>query len=223
MAHISYLKAFTVGSCKNICGNINSIDCSCHPSCVTQGSCCSDYQQCETLNFVNLNRKTECSPQVPNCDLCSFPQNGKVECAQCSNGFFLRSGQCVENCFPSDKVILPNRLCLKNQDCRVENCAECIDNNPAVCKACHNGFYMMNNQCRDSCPLRFRADRISWSCLQAPVFAWYWVFPSVTSCSSRCGASAAEDVDCSCSPDCFRFGNCCQDIEDFCPELIFWK
>jgi proprotein convertase subtilisin/kexin type 5 len=205
-----------------MCGG-SSVDCSCDPSCTAQGNCCSDYQNCETLLFANQNRQQECSSKVSNCSMCSFPINGKVECAQCNPGFFLRSGECVDNCFVSDKVVSPNKICLKNQDCRVENCAECIDNNPAVCKSCYNGFFMMNNQCLVSCPGIYRADRISWACLEAPVFAWYWVFPSIGSCSSRCGASMSHELDCSCSQDCFRYGNCCQDVEDYCPELVFWK
>lgn len=116
-----------------------------------------------------------------------------------------------------------NRICIKNQDCRVDNCNECVDGNPSVCKKCNNGTFMHNNQCLELCPNRYRADRISWVCLEAPVFAWYWVFPSVTTCSRRCGLVISHDMDCSCSNDCFRTGNCCQDIEDFCPELLFWK
>jgi hypothetical protein len=222
ITQVVYLKAFSVGSCKNLCGG-KSIDCSCHPSCASKGDCCSDYQDCQNLELVNKNRISECISKIPNCEKCLFPLNGSMVCAQCSNGFFLRNGSCVNSCFPSDKMIDFNRICLKNQDCRVENCSDCVDGNPSICRRCMNGHYMHNNQCIDSCPLKFRADRISWSCLQAPVFAWYWVFPSVTSCSKRCGAVVAHDMDCSCSQDCFRFGNCCQDIEDFCPELLFWK
>ena len=222
MTHVVYMKAFSVGSCKNLCGG-KSVDCSCHSSCASQGTCCSDYQDCETLSLINMNRKTECQANAANCELCSFPLSGKVQCAQCSNGYSLRSGSCVESCFPSDKTIAQNKICIKNQDCRVENCSECVDNNPAVCRQCYNGFYMHNNQCHESCPLKYRADRISWACLEAPVFAWYWIFPSVTSCSRRCGQIVAQDMDCSCANDCFRYGNCCQDIEDYCPELLFWK
>jgi hypothetical protein len=220
MTHVVYLKAFSVGTCKNICGG-QSVDCSCHPSCSASGTCCSDYQDCENLVSKNANKKSECNSFEPNCELCDFGPN--VTCAQCSNGFFLRNGQCVNSCFPSDRLTLPNKICKKNQDCRVENCEDCVDNNPAVCKKCSNGFYMHNNQCLASCPIRYRADRISWICLEAPVFAWYWVFPSITSCSKRCGQIIAQDADCSCSDDCFRYGNCCQDIEDFCPQLVFWK
>jgi hypothetical protein len=213
-----YLKAFTVGSCKNICGK-RTLDCSCESSCMAQGNCCSDYQECENLLISNNNKSLECSSSVPNCSLCNF-NSGK--CGQCREGYFLRQGECVESCFPSDKLQSSNKVCIKNQDCRVENCEECVDGNPSVCKRCGNGFFMYNNQCLDNCPLRFRADRINWVCLEAPVFAWYWIFPSRTSCSKRCGMVIAQDMDCSCSDNCFRYGNCCQDIEDYCPELIFW-
>ena len=48
-------------------------------------------------------------------------------------------------------------------------------------------------------------------------------YPSTTSCKTNCGIVVQEDWDCSCSSECFRFGNCCQDIEDFCPDLIYWR
>jgi len=56
-----------------------------------------------------------------------------------------------------------------------------------------------------------------------PVFAWYWVFPSRTSCRSHCGVVVQESWDCSCRDDCVYFGNCCQDIEDYCPDMLFWR
>jgi len=82
---------------------------------------------------------------------------------------------------------------------------------------------MFNNQCVGECPVNYNADRITWTCLETPVFAWYWIYPSRTSCKTNCGVVIQEDWDCSCSPECFRFGNCCQDIEDYCPSLIYWR
>lgn len=218
------MKAFTTGSCKNLCG-ATSIDCSCNSSCVSQGNCCSDYYECENLLVNNKNRQIECQQRIDNCELCNFSNdpNAQPTCGLCKANYFLRNGKCTESCFPSDKLSMTNRLCIKNQDCRVENCSECVENNPAVCKQCNNGFFMYNNQCLISCPLKYRADRISWVCLEAPVFAWYWVFPSRTTCMRKCGAVVSQDMDCSCSEDCFRLGNCCQDIEDYCPEFVFWK
>ena len=40
---------------------------------------------------------------------------------------------------------------------------------------------------------------------------------------SKCGVVIEEDWDCSCSEDCFSWGNCCQDIDDQCPELLYWR
>jgi hypothetical protein len=121
-------------------------------------------------------------------------------------------------------MLTSNKLCIPNHHCLVQNCAECVAGNPSVCRTCGNGFYMYNNQCLHSCPLRTRADRIGWACLEAPVFAWYWIFPSKASCRLRCGRVIDNiDMDCSCHQDCFRFANCCQDIEDYCPQYIYWK
>ena len=82
---------------------------------------------------------------------------------------------------------------------------------------------MYENQCLLSCPPRLRADRISWTCLEPPVFAWYWIFPSKSSCRSRCGRSIDYEMDCSCTQDCFRNGDCCQDVENSCKQFVYWK
>jgi hypothetical protein len=49
------------------------------------------------------------------------------------------------------------------------------------------------------------------------------VYPSRTSCKTHCGVVVKEDWDCSCSDNCFYYGNCCQDIEDYCPDFLFWR
>jgi hypothetical protein len=105
----------------------------------------------------------------------------------------------------------------------VTDCEECVKGNPAVCKTCERGHFLHNNMCHQICPNGFRADRITWTCLEPPVFAWYWVYPSRTSCKTHCGIVIQEDWDCSCAADCFRYGNCCQDIEDVCGSLLFWR
>ena len=56
---------------------------------------------------------------------------------------------------------------------------------------------MYNNQCTAMCPEAYRADRATWACLQQPVFAWYWIFPSNSSCKTRCGQVISSDADCS--------------------------
>ena len=131
--------------------------------------------------------------------------DNSIKCGKGKDGYYLRKGECLSTCLTMDKVFYENRICLINQDCRVENCLECGDNNPAVCKRCNNGFFLNDNLCNHSCPLRIRADRISWTCQETPginviyllVFAWYWIFPSKASCSKRCGRIVTEDLDCS--------------------------
>ena len=113
--------------------------------------------------------------------------------------------------------------CYPKPACSVLNCDTCSENSTAECKKCRRGNFLFDGACIEECPVSYNADRITWSCLEPPVFAWYWVYPSTTSCKTNCGIVVQEDWDCSCSPDCFRFGNCCQDIEDFCPDLIYWR
>lgn len=225
------MKAFTFGSCKNICGK-ESIDCSCESICVYQGNCCSDYHECEDLILTNQNKVYECQTGNPSCELCeNFIHKedpmipGKIlpfKCGKCREGFMLRYGECVPVCHPNDKIILPNKICISTQKCLVENCIQCIDYNPSVCKNCIGGFFMHNNLCLPDCPKELRADRISMTCVQAPAFAWYWVYPSKSTCREKCnlGINAAVGMDCACDKECLRRGNCCQDFDDFCPDLI---
>ena len=211
-----------MGSCKNLCGKVSS-DCSCLPSCISEGNCCSDYHLCENLINKNILRQSECNKINPKCDLCEdfSPQ---AKCGKCKEGLFNRSGECLQSCFNDDTVMPLNKICIPNQNCLVANCGECVPGNPSVCRTCSNGFYMYNNQCLQSCPFRLRADRINWVCLEPPVFAWYWIFPSKATYRQRCGRLMDNiEMDCSCHQDCFRFANCCQDIEDYCPQYIYWK
>lgn len=223
---ISYNKAFTVSSCENMCGKVFT-ECSCDSSCIDQGSCCSDYHTCEQLTRINYTRKAECSRLSPDCDLClnfDVQPNGSVLCGKCSERFLNKEGVCVSACESNDILNSNNKVCAPPKEmCNLNNCAQCESSNPFICKNCEKGYFMYNNQCLSSCPMRLRADRISWVCLEPPVFAWYWIFPSKKSCRNNCGRSFLASNGCSCAEDCFRYGNCCQDIEDFCRDFIYWK
>ena len=152
--------------------------------------------------------------------------NNKIipyKCGKCRAGFFLRYGECVKKCEDDDKLITPNLICIDTMNCLVKNCAQCGRQNSAVCRICENGFYLHNNLCKRECPMGFRADRISWSCVELPKPAWYWSWPTKASCRLKCGRGIDFEMDCSCTPDCFQKGNCCVDIEDYCPKFSFWK
>lgn len=232
MTQISYVKAFSLGSCKNLCGK-TSTDCSCTKTCINEGNCCADYNYCENLYKINLNKNHDCYQGNPNCDLCeNFVRKNDpsdiskiipFKCGKCREGFYLKYGECKEKCDSSDKIITPNQICFDTMNCLVENCAQCAQENSAVCRICANGTYMHNNQCLKECPNGLRADRISWSCVEPPAAAWYWTWPARASCRLRCGRRVDFEMDCSCAQDCFGKGNCCVDIEDYCPQFSFWK
>jgi hypothetical protein len=209
-----------------MCGKILD-DCSCEPTCINNGACCSDYHICEDLMNKNNNRRAECKRLSENCELCENfdSSSGKAKCGKCKDNFFNREGECVSMCNSSDNLHQANKICEPptSQVCLVQDCALCDNNNPYICNKCSKGYYMYNNQCLLVCPLRLRADRISWTCLEPPVFAWYWIFPSKKSCRNNCGKSFIPTHGCSCREDCFRYGNCCEDIEDFCRDFIYWK
>jgi hypothetical protein len=105
--------------------------------------------------------------------------------------------------------------------CTVTNCKSC--STADKCAKCTHGTYLLKEACVDTCPDNFRADRITWSCLQTPVFAWYWIFPSNNTCKDNCGKYLKDDWDCSCQKDCVKNGMCCQDFEDFCPSLVNYR
>lgn len=215
------MKAFSNGSCRNICGRV-SIDCSCEADCVNKGTCCSDYNDCEVLFRKNLNKKDECEKTNPSCELCSDLDNNTNKCGQCKTGLYLKSEKCVNECGINDKIRNDNKLCLNIERCLVENCLECENDNPSVCRRCMNGLFLYNNMCNASCPGMLRADRMNWMCMEAPVFAWFWVFPSKSSCRNNCDAPMGVNLnmDCSCTNDCYKFGNCCPDIEDYCYKFL---
>ena len=195
-----YIKAYSTGSCYNMCGRILS-DCSCEKSCVLTGRCCSDYNGCDRL--VISTSSTNCR-DIPNCYLCNTITN---QCGQCEPNYYLLNGRCVSNCGLTNVLVFSaTNTCYNTQgknlaliylDCRVENCSSCVPGNPSVCKQCFNGHFMYNNQCIRMCPVEYRADRATWACVRSPVFAWYWIFPSRSSCQKRCGQVISQDSDCS--------------------------
>jgi hypothetical protein len=203
-----------------MCGKITA-DCSCQPDCTQYGNCCSDYRDCEVLIRNNANKTLDCEKLNPDCELCSDIDSQSNKCGQCKPGFFLRDDQCVKFCDVQDKALKENMVCYKSQKCLVENCMECENGNPSVCQKCFNGFFLHNNMCHLFCPGALRADRMNWVCMEQSVFAWYWIFPSKTSCRNRCDMNVGADgMDCSCREDCIRYGNCCQDVEDYCYKFI---
>jgi len=216
-SEIIYSKPYTVGSCRNTCG-YQMIDCSCDPGCRQNGTCCYDYDKSNCESLMNASPSNCTNATNGACELC---ENESV-CTQCSPGYFLHNSQCLTQC-PSNLFSNENGVCVekKTEVCNVENCDEC--ENDGNCRTCQRGTFLYEGQCTDRCPNDYRADRMTWSCLEAPVFAWYWVYPSRTSCNTHCGVVVDSSWDCSCSDTCFYYGNCCQDIEDYCPQFLFWR
>jgi len=194
------------------------------------GNCCSDFDSIGCQNIFNnsgLVDPLECAKNT-GCTFCDSSSkvlvNGQSvpSCNLCRENLFNLEGRCVDTCPLSFSENDSNKLCQEKLSCNISNCDSC-DESGVKCKTCRRGTFKYDDMCLDECPENYRADRITWACLEPPVFAWYWVSPSSNSCKTNCGVVVSEDWDCSCSEDCFRFGNCCQDIEDFCPDLIFWR
>jgi hypothetical protein len=199
-----------------MCGKPNNIDCSCDPSCTSNGTCCSDYYECEELQ----PKTVPCNETDSNCEICLKDST----CGQCKDNLYLQRGQCVDKCSDSFLTIEKNKVCYRENRCLVDNCLECEEGNPSVCKRCLNGLFLSDNQCKSLCPVGYKADRMNWLCLDNSIFGWYWVFPSQTTCKGACDVPSNNiNRDCSCTQDCFRYGNCCQDVEEFCYRLTILK
>ncbi len=141
---------------------------SCELDCATKGTCCSDFHHCETMIMNNRGKEAVCKSKekrLGKCDFCDFT---KDECLQCEDGKYLREGKCVSMCNSSDRVIRENKICLLAHACGIDYCAHCLPNNNDRCKQCINGYFLFNGQCLSRCPYRYRADRITWQCLDTP-------------------------------------------------------
>jgi len=60
------------------------------------------------------------------------------------------------------------------------------------CSKCKRGLFLFNNTCIEKCPDNYRADKMTWNCMQIPIFAWYWDFPSKNSCKDYCKSSGED-------------------------------
>ena len=111
--------------------------------------------------------------------------------------------------------------------CTVDNCFSCVENSINKCGQCQPGFFLSNYKCVDMCPMGYRADRINWSCFEYPVTAWYWIKLSKSTCKNNCNTTATNKnstvPDCSCSSECFRRGDCCEDIDLYCVDFIILR
>jgi len=238
--------AYSIGSCRNFCGK-KAYDCSCKDSCKRKGTCCTDYDVVGCRGILANATNSSCSN---NCDLCANStinnntnntdnntntnntannntnatgNNSTSQCFRCQTGFYLFGTECISSCpdgYTNDDI---NFICKKKDNCTVPNCDRCFSDSNSTCYQCQKGRFLHQGSCLDRCPDEHRADRINWVCLKNPIFAWYWVYPSRTSCRLHCGVVIQEDWDCSCSGDCVFFGNCCSDVDDYCPNIFFWR
>jgi proprotein convertase subtilisin/kexin type 5 len=168
---VVYTMAYSTGSCKNMCGKMVQ-DCSCAPSCKSRGNCCTDYEavNCDGLVPKAEKVKDECTKNK-GCDYCddSLKHDDNIaKCNQCKDNFYLLDGRCYEICPEGTITDNINYLCNKKPACDVKNCDLCDKINKNQCSTCTRGFFRSNNQCLEKCPAGYRADRITWSCLEPP-------------------------------------------------------
>jgi hypothetical protein len=161
-----FSKAYSTGSCENKCG-INSVnDCSCSLNCKENGICCSDFTTIACEKIIDKSRVfKDCESSSPNCQFC---ENTLGKCNQCKIGFFLHDSKCYSKCPDDTYPDINNSICRLIKNCTVENCLDCQSGSISECKQCARGTFLMNGKCLSECPMGYRADRISWSCLEYP-------------------------------------------------------
>lgn len=242
---INKRKSFSHSSCVNYCGK-EQYDCSCKSDCLLKNNCCSDVDYCQNIfdYIVKYNSNTDslCNSILDNCEFCK-DLNVKVDndsnslisindnmlnykCLQCSSNYFLYNGKCFINC-PLDTIpIKDNMICLQNNNCLTQDCLKCRKSNIIkgnfdkfdICEECSNGYFKYNNQCLKYCPFNLHADRISKVCIAPPVSAFYYIYPSNSSCKDNCNKNKfiTNNNDCRCDKECKRNATCCYDIDSYC-------
>jgi proprotein convertase subtilisin/kexin type 5 len=184
-----YIKAFTMSKCLNSCGKKFN-DCSCEINCKREGTCCSDYDYCNTIeeNVQNINT-------VVNCSICS----SDIKCLQCEEGFYMFNSNCYNKCPIGSKSYNDiNKLCIEdNSKSSIEYCALYDDNSNNLCKQCNDQYYLLNNnQCVTECPISYIADKEFKKCVPSSDIsninliildlAYYWNYPTKQSCRNKC-------------------------------------
>ncbi len=68
----------------------------------------------------------------------------------------------------------------------LEYSSELGTNSTLKCSKCKRGLFLHKNKCLDKCPHNYRADKMTWTCIDDKIFAWYWNYPSKSSCKKIC-------------------------------------
>ncbi|CAD8179254.1 unnamed protein product [Paramecium octaurelia] len=142
--------AFQPPNCKQTCSSSQfQVGILCYP-------CASQCDTCELKSIqclsCSLNRISPplctcketyfdfngvCTPCISNCKFCFNP----VSCSKCSDGYYLQSNVCVQQCDPLH-YIRRDFSCIY---CNINNCIECNIN--GICDQCKPNYLLYNNQC----------------------------------------------------------------------------
>ena len=124
---------------------------SCDQDCEVQRTCCYDYNRCtQVASQIVSDKKNSC--KIAKLDL--------NECLQCREKYYLNFNECVQKCPEGTEPVEQNKIC-RPKKCPQEKCDKCRDN---VCRKCYPVSFLFEGKCLDVCPLKFRADRKSWTC-----------------------------------------------------------
>ena len=208
---IQFTKAYTIKRCKNFCGKVYD-ECSCESTCKLNGTCCSDYieAQCDYINNNTNLCKNKTNEYCSSCDK-------ENKCIQCKANFVLFNNSCVNKCPEGYVKDQHEAECIRKTCTDNPNCNEC--DSKGKCIKCNRGYFLYDSKCIDKCPKGYRADRTKWKCLSKEIYAWYWVYPSKSSCEGGC-ERMGEYGECSCFDECVQKGNCCSDYDPYCGDMI---
>jgi hypothetical protein len=106
-----YNVAYSIGSCKNMCGKTVK-DCSCKPICKNLGNCCTDYDHVK-CDYI-FDKALEVTEKPTNCIYAENIEGG-VKCNQCDGETYFYQDKCLEKC-PTNYIFSnTNRYCRKPQ------------------------------------------------------------------------------------------------------------
>lgn len=137
------------------CGD-NCRSCDPNGSNLLDGFC---YKQC-LVGYRANNQTNTCEPCQTNCQNCD---DDRTSCKNCLSGFVQKINSqtgkyTCENGCPDGNVMI-------NGACRTDNCQQCSNNDPTICKVCKTGFFRKNGVCVPSCGTGFYSAPQTSDCL----------------------------------------------------------
>jgi hypothetical protein len=144
---IVYSKAYSLGSCSNMCGKLVQ-DCSCTSNCKLKGNCCTDYEvvNCDAImeNSKNVDKD---SCKSSGCEICDLIKK--------SNSTNTSNATDIQSLYTGNSSSTNNNKSLINSTSSGKN---------IKCTQCPENKYLHRGECVDSCPEGFYSNPVNRLC-----------------------------------------------------------